>query len=70
MSLEKSVDRVMMIRPMLMSWVCVSVDSAASAMFAYLLMAVNTVVIGLAWLYVVVSSAVLAEVRVWGVMAP
>ena len=70
MSLEKSVDRVMMIRAMLMSWVDVSVELAASAMFAYSLMAVNTVVIGLAWLYVVVSSAALAEVRVWGVMAP
>jgi hypothetical protein len=40
------------------------------AMFAYSLLAVNTVVMGLAWLYVVVSSAALAEVRVWGVMAP
>ena len=71
MSLEKVVDRVMMMRPMLMSWVGVSADSAASAMFAYSLMAVNTVVIlGLVWLYVVASSAVLAEVKVWGVMAP
>jgi hypothetical protein len=64
MSLEKIADRVMMMRPMLMSWVGVSADSAASAMFAYSLMAVNTVVIGLVWLYVVASSAALVEVRV------
>ena len=70
MSLEKSVDWVIMIRAMLISWAGVSVELANSAMFAYSLMAVKTVVIGLAWLYVVVSSAVLAEVRVWGVMAP
>ena len=30
----------------------------------------HVTVMDLAWLYVVVSSAALAEVRVWGVMAP
>ena len=34
MSLEKMVDRVMMIKPMLINWVCVSVALAASVMFA------------------------------------
>jgi hypothetical protein len=53
-----------------LGWVGVSAELAASAMFAYSLMAVITVVMGLAWLYIVVSSAALAEVRVWGVMAP
>ena len=70
MSLEKRVERVIMMSPMLISWVGVSAELAASAMFAYSFMAVKTLVMGLAWLYVVVSSAALAEVRVWGVMAP
>jgi hypothetical protein len=33
MSLEKMVERVMMINPMLISWICVSVVSATLAMF-------------------------------------
>jgi hypothetical protein len=47
MSLAKSVERVMMMSPMLISWVGVSAELAASAMFAYSLIVVKTLVMGL-----------------------
>ncbi len=47
MSLENTDGRVMMMSPMLMSWAVVSGDSAASAISAYLVMAVNMLAMGL-----------------------
>jgi hypothetical protein len=70
MSLEKMVDRVIMMMPMLMSCVVVSAACTASAMLAYLLMSVNIFTMGRAWSYVVASTFALAAARVWGVISP